>query len=232
MGDKMPSIGERFPDVEVETTHGKIKLPDHYKDKWFVFFSHTVDFTPLSTTELVAFAKRHEDFKQLNTELIDLSVDSRLVHLKWVEWIEENLRVKIPFPLIADMRGRVAEKLGLIHIVSPNETVRAVYIIDPKGTINAMLFYPLDVGRNVDEVLRMVKALQVSEKYGGAMPANWPNSELVGENVMVPPAHTREVAERRRKEYKCLDWWFCYKEVPSEEAEAARKFLERAAKKP
>jgi len=229
----MPTIGEKFPEVEVETTRGRIKLPDHYEAKWFVLFSHTVDFTPVSTTELVAFAKRHGDFDNLNTELIGLSIDSTIVHLRWMEWIEENIKVKIPFPIIADMRGQVAEKLGLIHAISPNETIRGVYIVDPKGNVRAILFYPLDLGRNVDEILRVVKALQVSEKYGVSMPANWPNNEVVGENaIIIPLPHTREEAEGRLKEHECLDWWFCYKEVPKAEAEAARKFLERAAKKP
>jgi peroxiredoxin (alkyl hydroperoxide reductase subunit C) len=232
MGIKMLTLGEKFPEMEVQTTHGRIKLPDHYRDTWFVLFSYSVDFTPLSTTELVAFAKRYRDFKQLNTELIGLSVDSVLAHLKWIEWIEENLKVKIPYPLIADLRGYNAEMLGLIHAVTKFETVRAVYIVNPKGTISAILFYPLDIGRNVYEILRIVKAFQVSEKYKASIPANWPNNELVGDKVIVSLPHTREEAEKRLKEYECFDWWFCYKEVSMEEAEAAREFLEKAAKKP
>jgi peroxiredoxin (alkyl hydroperoxide reductase subunit C) len=228
----VPTIGEKFPEMEVNTTHGRIKLPDHYKDKWFILFSHPGDFTPVCTTEFVAFAKRYDDFTTLNTELIGLSVDSNISHMKWVEWIKDNIKVKIPFPVIADQTGNVSKTLGMIHAQSAAETVRAVYIVDPNSTIRAILFYPLELGRNMDEILRMVKALQVGGKYKAAMPANWPNNEIVGEHVIVPPPRAVEEAEKRPKEYECLDWWLCHKEVPREEANIARKFLERAAKKP
>lgn len=228
----MPTIGEPFPELEVNTTHGTIKLPEHYAGKWFVLFSHPGDFTPVCTTEFVAFAKRHKDFQSLNTELIGLSVDSNISHMKWVEWIEDNIKVKIPFPVIADQTGNVSKTLGMIHAQSASETVRAVYIVDPNSTIRAILFYPLELGRNMDEILRMITAFQVGSKYKAAMPANWPNNEVVGENVIVPPPHTVGEAEERMKEYKCLDWWLCHKEIPREEANAARGFLERAARKP
>ena len=188
--------------------------------------------SPVCTTEFVAFAKRHKDFSNLNTELIGLSVDSNISHMKWLEWIEENIKVKVPFPVIADQTGNVSKTLGMIHAQSASETVRAVYIVDPDSTIRAILFYPLELGRNMDEILRMIKAFQVGGRYGAAMPANWPNNEVVGEDVIVPPPHSVEEAKKRVKEYKCLDWWLCHKEVPKEEAEAAREFLKRAAKKP
>ncbi len=230
MPGQIPLIGEKFPEMVVETSFGRMKLPDDFKGKWFVLFSHPADFTPVCTTEFVAFAKRYEDFKRLNTELIGLSVDSTWSHIKWVEWIKQNLGVEIPFPIIADPRGMVADKLGLIHAPSATHTVRAVFIVDPNSTIRAILYYPAELGRNMDEILRMIKGFQVSEKYGAAIPANWPNNEIVGERVIVPPATTVKEAEERLKTYECFDWWLCHKEVPKEEAEEARKFLERVAK--
>ncbi|TFG08843.1 peroxiredoxin [Candidatus Thorarchaeota archaeon] len=228
----MLTIGEKFPEMEVDTTFGPLKLPDHYKGKWFILFSHPGDFTPVCTTEFVAFAKRHEDFKKLNTELIGLSVDSTISHMKWVEWIEDNVGEKINYPVIGDPMGTVSQTLGLIHAQSSTETVRAVYIVDPNQVIRAIMFYPLELGRNIDEFLRMVKAFQVGGEYKAALPANWPNNEIVGEHVIVPPPKSMEAAAKRTKEYECLDWWLCHKEVPKEEASAARKFLERAAKVP
>ncbi|MEM0218379.1 MAG: peroxiredoxin [Desulfurococcaceae archaeon] len=229
MPGQIPLIGEPFPKLEVMTTHGKKVLPDDYKGKWFVLFSHPADFTPVCTTEFVAFAKRIEDFKRLNTELIGLSVDSNYSHIKWVEWIKEKLGVEIPFPIIADPRGQVAEKLGLLHAQSPTATVRAVFIVDPRGVVRAILYYPLELGRNIDEILRMIKALQVHEKYGVAIPANWPNNEIVGERAIIPPASTVDLIPERLSKYTCYDWWFCHKEIPHEEAVEARAFLKRAA---
>ncbi|MGC9010487.1 MAG: peroxiredoxin [Sulfolobales archaeon] len=232
MPGTIPLIGEQFPSMEVDTTKGRLKLPDAYRGKWLVLFSHPADFTPVCTTEFVAFAKRYQDFKELNTELLGLSVDSNYSHIKWIEWIKEKLGVDIPFPIIADPTGRVASKLGMLHAESASHTVRAVFIVDPNGVIRAILYYPLELGRNIDEILRMIKALQVSDQYQVAMPANWPNNELIGERVIVPPPTTREAAEERLKQYTCYDWWFCHKEIPSREADVARRFLERAAKKP
>ena len=191
-----PSIGEKFPEMEVVTDQGVIKLPDHFKGKWFVLFSHPADFTPVCTTEFVAFAKRYEDFKKLNTELIGLSVDSTFSHIKWKEWIKEKLGVEIPFPIIADPTGEVAKKLGLLHAESSTATVRAVFVVDDKGTVRAILYYPQEVGRNIDEILRLVEILQLSDKYGRALPANWPNNEIIGDNLIVPPASTEQEARR------------------------------------
>ncbi len=231
MPGQIPLIGEKFPEMTVMTTHGPKKLPDDYKGKWFVLFSHPADFTPVCTTEFVAFAKRYEDFKKLNTELIGLSVDSTFSHIKWIEWIKEKLGVEIPFPVIGDPQGNVARKLGMLHAESATHTVRAVFIVDDKGVIRTILYYPLNVGRLIDEILRVVKALQLTDKYGRAIPANWPNNEIIGEAVIVPPAATISEAEERLKKYKCYDWWFCYEEVvPKEDIEQVRKFLERASK--
>ena len=231
MPGEIPLIGERFPEIETMTTHGPIKLPDAFSGKWFVLFSHPGDFTPVCTTEFVAFAKRYEDFKKLNTELIGLSVDTVHSHIKWVEWIREKLGVEIPFPIIADPQGYVARKLGMLHAESTTNTVRAVFIVDPKGIIRAILYYPLELGRLIDEILRMIVGLQVSDKYGVAIPANWPNNEIIGDRVIVPPASTIQEAQERLKHYECFDWWFCHKEAGKDEAEAAKGYLDRACAK-
>ncbi len=211
MEGRFPLIGEKFPELEVVTTHGKVKLPDDYRGKWFILFSHPADFTPVCTTEFVAFQKRYEQFKGLNTELIGLSIDQVFSHIKWVQWIKENLNVEIKFPIIADDTGQVSSKLGLIHPGKGTNTVRAVFIVDPKGIIRAILYYPQELGRNMDEILRMIRGFQVSDANGVAIPANWPNNELIGDRVIIPPAMTEREAEERLKKYDCFDWWFCHK---------------------
>jgi len=213
MEGRFPLLGEKFPELEVITTHGKIKLPDYYAGKWFILFSHPADFTPVCTTEFVAFQKRYDEFKKLNTELIGLSIDQVFSHIKWVQWIKENLKIEIKFPVIADDTGQVSGKLGLIHPGKGTNTVRAVFIVDPKGFIRAILYYPQELGRNMDEILRMIRGFQVSEKHGVAIPANWPNNELVGDEVIIPPAMTEKDAEERTKKYDCFDWWFCHRKV-------------------
>jgi len=207
----MPLIGEKFPDMEVQTTHGRKKLPEEFKGKWFVLFSHPADFTPVCTTEFVAFQRRFDEFKKLNCELIGLSIDQVFSHIKWVEWIKENLEEKIKFPVIADDTGRVAKMLGLIHPNKGTNTVRAVFIVDPEGIIRAMLYYPQELGRNMDEILRMVRGLQTGDENGVAIPANWPNNELIGDEVIIPPASDEKTAKERVKQYECFDWWFCHK---------------------
>lgn len=230
MPGTIPLIGEKFPEIEVVTDHGKIKLPDDYKGKWFVLFSHPADFTPVCTTEFVAFSKRYEDFKKLNTELIGLSVDSAYSHIKWKEWIKEKLGVEVPFPIIADPTGEVAKKLGLLHAESATHTIRAVFIVDDKGVIRAILYYPLEAGRNIDEILRLVEVLQLTDKYGRAAPANWPNNEIIGDRLIVPPASTEKEAKERLEKFQCFDWWFCHDDnASSEEKELAKKFLKRVA---
>ena len=208
-----PMLGDRFPSIEVQTTHGKLVLPEHFKGKWFVLFSHPADFTPVCTTEFVAFQKRYEKFKELNCELIGLSIDQVFSHIKWIEWIKDNLGVDIQFPIIADDTGLVADILGLIHPGKGTNTVRGVYIVDDKGIIRAILYYPQEMGRNVDEILRMVKGLQITDKEGVALPANWPENELIKDEVIIPPADNMETAKKRREEYECYDWWFCHKKL-------------------
>ncbi|OUJ18621.1 AhpC/TSA family peroxiredoxin [Methanonatronarchaeum thermophilum] len=211
----MPLIGDKFPDMEVETTHGKIKLPNDYKGKWLVLFSHPGDFTPVCTTEFVAFQKKYDEFRELDTELIGLSIDQVHSHLKWAEWIEENMDTEIEFPIIADPVGFVAKELGLIHSKA-TMTVRAVFIVDPDSTIRAILYYPAELGRNISEILRMIKGFQKSSKEEVAIPANWPENEIEGDKVIIPPASDVETIKKRRQqeadgEIECYDWWLCFK---------------------
>jgi peroxiredoxin (alkyl hydroperoxide reductase subunit C) len=213
----MVVIGEKFPEVEVNTTHGRMKLPDHFAGKWFILFSHPADFTPVCTTEFYAMQKRLEKFKELGVEVIGLSVDQVFSHLKWMEWIKDNLGEEIQFPVIADDRGDIAETLGMIPS-GATITARAVFIVDPKGTIRAIVYYPAEVGRDWDEILRAVKALQVSDANGVALPHKWPNNELIGDRVIVPPAGSvdaiKDREERRKKgEIECYDWWLCHKKL-------------------
>ena len=212
MEGNMPLIGDKFPEIEVQTTHGKMKLPEAFKGQWFILFSHPADFTPVCTTEFYAFQKRYAEFKALNTELIGLSVDQVFSHIKWVQWIEENLQLRIEFPVIADT-GKVSNVLGLIHPGKGTNTVRAVFFVDPKATIRAILYYPQELGRNFDEFLRMIKGFQIADEQGVAIPANWPNNELIGDEVIVPPASDITTAEKRMQEYECYDWWLCHKPV-------------------
>ena len=209
----IPLLGEKMPEMSVNTTHGPKKLPDDYKGKWLVLFSHPGDFTPVCTTEFVAFAKRNNAFKKLNAELLGLSIDQVFSHIKWTEWIKEKLNVKIPFPIIADDMGKVAEKLGMLHPGKGTNTVRAVFIVDPKGMMRLMIYYPQEVGRQVDEVLRALKALQISDTKKVAMPENWPNNELIGNKVIIPPASDEATAQKRRGKKDSFDWWFVYKSL-------------------
>jgi peroxiredoxin (alkyl hydroperoxide reductase subunit C) len=209
----IPLIGEKMPAMKVQTTHGVKNLPDDYKGKWLVLFSHPGDFTPVCTTEFFAFAKRNEEFKKLNTELIGLSIDQVFSHIKWVEWINEKLKMKIPFPIIADDMGHVATKLGMIHPGKGTNTVRAVFVMDPEGLIRLMLYYPQEIGRQVNEILRALKALQISDKNKVAMPENWPDNELIKDKVIIPPPKDFAEAERRMNPKDGYDWWFTYKEL-------------------
>jgi len=203
--------------VEIKTTHGNMKLPDEFKGKWFVLFSHPADFTPVCTTEFYGMQKRLEKFKELGTEVIGLSVDQVFSHLKWMEWINENLNEEIQFPVIADDRGNLADTLGMIPSGS-TQTARAVFMVGPKGTIRAIVYYPAEVGRDWDEILRALKALQTSDKNGVALPHKWPNNELIGDRVIVPPAGTTEQIKEReaskaKGEIECYDWWMCHKKL-------------------
>ncbi len=216
---RMPLIGDAFPEMEVKTTHGLMRLPEDVSGRWVVLFSHPADFTPVCTTEFVAFQKRFDEFQQLGCDLIGLSIDQVFSHIKWTEWISENTGTTIEFPIIAD-DGQVGHRLGMIHPGKGSNTVRAVFILDPKGTVRAILYYPQELGRNMDEVLRMVRGLQVADANGVAMPANWPENELIGDKVIIPPASdvkaVKERNEARRSSVQPLDgfdWWFCYRSL-------------------
>lgn len=213
----MPLLGDTFPEMTVQTTRGVLNLPSHYEGKWFVLFSHPADFTPVCTTEFITFQQRYDKFKALNCELIGLSVDQVFAHIKWEEWIKENMNVEIEFPIIADT-GKVAETLGIIHPGKGTNTVRAVFIVDADAKIRIMLYYPQELGRNMDEILRVVEAMQISDKNKVAMPANWPNNEILKDRVIIPPATDVKTAKERLQkakegEFECYDWWLCHKEL-------------------
>ncbi len=213
----MPLLGDSFPEMTVQTTRGVLNLPSHYKGKWFVLFSHPADFTPVCTTEFIAFQQRYDKFKALNCELIGLSVDQVFAHIKWEEWIKQNMNIEIEFPIIADT-GNVAETLGIIHPGKGTNTVRAVFIVDTEAKLRIMFYYPQELGRNMDEILRVVEAMQISDKNKVAMPANWPNNEILKDRVIIPPATDVKTANERLKkskdgEFECYDWWFCHKKL-------------------
>jgi peroxiredoxin (alkyl hydroperoxide reductase subunit C) len=210
--NSLPLLGDRFPEMAVKTTHGVKNLPGDYAGRWFVLFSHPGDFTPVCTTEFYSFAKRADQFAALNADLIGMSVDQVFAHIKWSDWIEEKLGLEIPFPIIAD-DGVVAKTLGMIHPGLGSNTVRAVFIVDDHGKLRWMVYYPQEVGRNIDEILRSLKALQIATANKVAMPADWPRNDLLGDRVIVPPPQTVEAARKRPQEYDCYDWWFCHKQL-------------------
>jgi peroxiredoxin (alkyl hydroperoxide reductase subunit C) len=206
----LPRINEPAPDFTAKSTHGPLKLSD-FKGKWVVLFSHPADFTPVCSTEFVEFAKRAEEFKKRNAQLIGLSVDSVPAHIAWIRNLEGHFNVKIDFPVIADLDTKVAQAYGLIHpAASETATVRAVFIIDDKGIIRALIYYPMTLGRNIDEIVRVLDALQTADTNACATPANW----QPGEKVIVPPPQTIADAEARLKsDYEVTDWYFARKEL-------------------
>jgi peroxiredoxin 2/4 len=207
---RLPRLGEPVPAFEAETTMGTIKLED-FAGSWLILFSHPADFTPVCTTEFIEFANLQEEFRTLNVELMGLSIDSVFSHLAWVRNIEKNFGVKIQFPVIADLDKKVASLFGMIMPgESKTETSRCVFVIDPKGILRAMIYYPLTTGRNMQEILRLVKALQTSDANGVATPANW----QPGDKVIVPPPRTQEALEERLQAgFECTDWYFCKKNL-------------------
>ncbi len=212
----MPLLGEKFAELtNISTTHGVKNIPEDYKGKWFVLFSHPADFTPVCTTEFVAFQNRVDEFKALDCELIGLSIDQVFSHIKWIQWIKENLNTEITFPIIA-ANDDIANRIGLLHPGKGTNTVRAVFIVDPEGNNRAVIYYPQEIGRNIDEIIRAVKALQLSDKQKVAIPAGWPNNELIKDRVIIPPATDINEANKRvakTSEYECYDWWFCHKKL-------------------
>jgi len=206
----MPRIGERAPDFEALTTHGPLTMND-LRGQWVVLFSHPADFTPVCTTEFVALARRAEEFAQRNVKLVGLSIDSIHSHLAWLRNIEEKLEVKIPFPVIANVDMKVANKFGMIHpAASTTAAVRALFVIDPDGFIQAMVYYPLQTGRSIDELLRLVDALQTTHRHHVATPADW----RPGEKVVVPPPLTEEqVEELLRSDYEKTDFYLMKRDL-------------------
>jgi len=206
----MLHLGETAPDFEAVTTHGPMNLSD-YKGEWVILFSHPADFTPVCTTEFMGFARMFPELEKRGVKLIGLSVDSVHSHIAWVRNIEEKMGVRIPFAVIADLNMNVGTLYGMIHPgQSATAAVRCVFVIDPDQILRAMIYYPLSTGRNMDEILRLIDALQAADKYGIATPADW----RPGDQAIVPPPATTEEAEKRLSEgYDCKDWYFCKKTI-------------------
>jgi peroxiredoxin (alkyl hydroperoxide reductase subunit C) len=206
----LPSLNEPAPAFEAVTTHGPLQLSD-YEGSWLILFSHPADFTPVCTTEFMAFAEIYPELQKRGAELLGLSIDSVYSHIAWVRNIEEKAGVKIPFPVIADLDRKVATAYGMVMPgESKTETSRCVFLIDPKGILRAMIYYPLTTGRNMDEILRLVDALQTADANSVATPANW----RPGDKVIVPAPNTTELAEERVDAgYECTDWYLCKKSL-------------------
>lgn len=216
-----PFIGDPLPILEVQTTQGNMVLPNDYRGRWFILFSHPGDFTPVCTTEFIALETLRQAFAKKNTELIGLSIDQVQSHLKWIEWIHEHLGVKINFPIIADALGITAKRLGMLHPKRGARTVRCVFIIDSEGIVRLILTYPETIGRNVHEIFRALTALQTTDFYKAATPANWPKNEWLQDKLIIPPAKTIQEANNQSVkseagEITCFDWWFCTKSWPSQ----------------
>ncbi|MEM5495696.1 peroxiredoxin [Hoeflea sp. AS16] len=207
---QMPRLNEPAPAFDAPTTDGRKTLED-YKGKWLVLFSHPADFTPVCTTEFIAFAKRHEDFKARNTELLGLSIDSHYSHIAWMLNIKEKFGVEIKFPIIADLNMKVAQSYGMIQPgASDTAAVRATFLIDPDGVLRAMVYYPMNAGRSVAEIYRLLVAMQTADENSCAMPENW----VPGDAVIVPTPATPEAAMARAGEgYKTVDWYFSTREL-------------------
>lgn len=214
----MPLIGDDAPSFTAVTTQGTLNFPEDYKGKWVILFSHPADFTPVCTTEFMTFASMQEEFRRMNTELIGLSIDSVFSHIAWLKRIEEKIEYKgmknieVKFPVIADLKMDVAKKYGMLQPnASTTQAVRAVFIIDPVAKIRAMLYYPLSTGRNMQEIKRLVIALQKNEAEKVATPANW----QPGEDVIIPPPNTMDAVKERlgktEEDKCCLDWFICLK---------------------
>jgi peroxiredoxin (alkyl hydroperoxide reductase subunit C) len=215
---RMPLIGEPAPSFVAETTQGPVRFPEDYKGKWVVFFSHPADFTPVCTTEFMTFASMAGEFRALNCELLGLSIDSTYSHIAWLRTIKEKIAykgmkdVEVMFPVISDLTMEVSKAFGMLQpAASTTQAVRAVFIIDPKAIVRAILYDPLSNGRNMQEVKRLLVAMQHSDEHGVATPANW---EL-GDDVIIPPPGSCGTAKERVDEagadYECLDWFLCLK---------------------
>ncbi len=220
---RLPLIGEPAPAFEAETTQGRIRFPADVHGKWVVFFSHPADFTPVCTTEFMTFATMQPEFEKRNCQLLGLSIDSTYSHIAWLRTIEEKIEyngmknVEVRFPVISDLTMEVARAYGMLQPgASTTQAVRAVFIVDPAGIIRAILYYPLSLGRNIDEILRMLIALQTADRHRVATPANW----RPGEDVILPPPGSCGAAKDRVEapgpDVKCLDWFLCLRKCPKD----------------
>jgi len=218
----MPRIGDKAPDFKAVTTQGEINFPGDYSGSWVILFSHPADFTPVCTSEFITFASLEDKFAKANTKLVGLSVDGLYSHIAWLRTIKEKIEyrghknVEVNFPLIEDITMEVAKKYGMIMPgEATTKAVRAVFFIDPKGTIRAIIYYPLSLGRNFDELYRVVIGLQTADAFSVALPADW----QPGDDVIVPTAGSCGVAKQRmesKDEMHCYDWFFCTKKLDKE----------------
>lgn len=218
---RLPLIGEKAPTFEAETTQGLIRFPDDFKGHWVIFFSHPADFTPVCTTEFMTFASMQKDFEELNCKLLGLSIDSTYSHIAWLRTIKEKIQyndlkdIEVTFPVISDLTMDVSRAFGMLQpAASTTQAVRAVFMIDPEATVRAILYYPLSTGRNMDEIKRMLVAMQLSDKHDVATPANW----QPGDDVIVPPpgscGSAKERVENASADTKVLDWFMVLKSCP------------------
>ncbi|MFB3776206.1 MAG: peroxiredoxin [Bryobacteraceae bacterium] len=217
---RLPLIGEPAPSFTAETTQGPIQFPEDYKGKWVILFSHPADFTPVCTTEFMTFASMQDEFKKLNCELVGLSIDSTFSHIAWLRTIKEKVQfrnmkdVEVTFPVISDLTMEVSRRYGMLQPSASNtQAVRAVFFIDPKGTVRAILYYPLSNGRNFQELKRLLIAMQTSDAHQVATPADW----QPGEEVIVPPPGSCGAAKERvtgkDPAVRCVDWFLCFKKL-------------------
>lgn len=210
----LPQLNQPAPNFNAVTTHGQRTLAD-YKGKWLILFSHPADFTPVCTTEFMGFAREAETFKSMNCELLGLSIDSIFAHLAWVRSIKQHFGVDIPFPIIEDLKMDVARAYGMIHPgAADTQAVRATFFIDPNGILRAMVYYPMSNGRSINEFVRLLQALQTSDKHGVATPEAW----CPGDKVIVPPPKTSAAAEERVSKgatqgMEVTDWYFSKKSI-------------------
>ena len=223
----MPRIGDKAPSFKAKTTRGEINFPGDFQGKWKILFSHPADFTPVCTSEFMTFATMEQEFAALNTQLVGLSVDGLYSHIAWLRAIKEKIEykgmknVEVKFPLIEDITMDVAKRYGMIQPgESATQAVRAVFFIDPNDVIRAIVYYPLALGRNFDELKRVIIALQTADNFGVALPADW----RPGDNVIVPPAGSCGVAKSRmdgdEEGVVCHDWYFCTKPLSKESVES------------
>ncbi len=224
----LPLIGQDAPAFRADTTHGPIDFPADYKGKWVILFSHPADFTPVCTTEFMTFARLQPKFADLNAALVGLSIDSTYSHIAWLRTIRERIEykdmknVEITFPVISDVKMEVAKKYGMLQPTADDtKAVRAVFFIDPLSKIRAIIYYPLSNGRNFDEILRLLLAMQTSDEHGVATPADW----RPGDEVIVPPPGScgtaRERVEQPARTDRVLDWFMTFRKLPEDEPAGA-----------